>query len=105
MKTFNVTEQNRTEAIKAIANDIRQLENLYELVDDEIDEICDPVEIGVCKFNPSRVLKELDPIAYEMWVDDFIEQKAEDLYYDLVYGDVKEVNIFDYNFVAEKVSD
>lgn len=105
MKTFNVTEQNRTEAIEAIANDIRQLENLYELVDDEIDEVYDPIEIGVCKFNPSRVLKELDSIAYEMWVDDFIEQRSVDTYYDLVYGDVKEVNIFDYNFIAEKVSD
>ena len=105
MKTFNVTEQNRTEAIEAIANDIRQLENLYELVDDEIDEICDPVEIGVCKFNPSRVLKELDPIAYEMWVDDFIEQRAEDFYYDLAYGYTTEIEIFDYVFKGEKVSD
>lgn len=105
MKIFNVTEQNRTEAIETIANEIRQLENLHDLVDDEIDEICDPIEIGVCKFNPSRVLKELDPIGYEMWVDDFIEQRAEDTYYNLVYGDVKEINIFDYNFIAEKVSD
>lgn len=105
MKTFNVTEQNRTEAIEAIANDIRQLENLYELVDDEIDEVYDPVEIGVCKFSPSRVLKELDPIAYEMWVDDFIEQKSEDLYYELAYGYTTEIEIFDYIFKGEKVSD
>lgn len=105
MKIFNVTEQNRTEAIETIANEIRQLENLYDLVDDEIDEICDPIEIGVCKFNPSRVLKELDPIAYEMWVDDYVEQRAEDTYYNLVYGDTTEINIFDYNFIAEKVSD
>lgn len=99
MKTFNVTEQNRTEALEAIANDIRQL------VNDEIDKICDPVEIGVCKFNPSRVLKELDPIAYEMWVDDYVEQKAEDLYYELAYGYTTEIEIFDYVFKSEKVSD
>lgn len=40
-----------------------------------------------------------------MWVDDYIEQRAEDTYYNLVYGDTTEVNIFDYNFIAEKVSD
>lgn len=105
MKTFNVTEQNKTEAIEVIRNEIRQLENLYDLVDDEIDEIYAPIEIGVCKFSPSRILKELDPIAYGMWVDDYIKLRAQDTYYDLVYGDIKEINIFDYNFVAEKVSD
>ena len=83
MKVYNVTEDNRTEAMEMIANEIRQLENLYDLVDNEIDDICDPIEIGVCKFNPSRVLKELDPIAYEMWVDDYVEQKAEAFYFTL----------------------
>lgn len=105
MKIFNVTEQNRTEAIETIANEIRQLENLNDLVDDEIDEICDLIEIGVCKFNPSRVLKELDPIGYEMWVDDYIEQRAEDFYYDLAYGYTTKIEIFDYIFKGEKVSD
>ena len=105
MKVYNVTEDNRTEAMEMIANEIRQLKNLYDLVDNEIDDICDPIEIGVCKFNPSRVLKELDPIAYEMWVDDYVEQKAEDFYYDLAYGYTTEIEIFDYIFKNEKIAD
>lgn len=105
MKVYNVTKDNRTEAMEMIANEIRQLENLYDLVDNEIDDICDPIEIGVCKFNPSRVLKKLDPIAYEMWVDDYVEQKAEDFYYDLAYGYTTEIEIFDYVFKSEKISD
>jgi len=53
------------------------MEDAYEMYDDMIDECCGEVNVGVT-FNASRVLRELDPIAYRCGFNDYVDSLFED---------------------------
>lgn len=72
----------KEEILNDIANAERNLTDLEdgnktEEYDEWLDEITPPYKIGVCTFNASRVLKELDEIAYNYGYDDFVESERE----------------------------
>lgn len=52
--------------------------SLQELHDDLIDEIYEPVTVGIYQWAPSRVLKEMDPVAYRVSVIEYIDQLLDD---------------------------
>jgi hypothetical protein len=45
----------------------------YEAYDEYLDEHIDVVVIGSLSYSPSRVLKAIDPIAYECGFNDFMD--------------------------------
>jgi len=45
----------------------------YELYDEMLDELYSPINIAGIEFDPSRVLKELDPIAYQCGFNDWLD--------------------------------
>jgi hypothetical protein len=45
----------------------------YELYNEMLDELYSPISIAGIKFDPSRVLKELDPIAYQCGFNDWLD--------------------------------
>lgn len=53
-------------------------ESLAELHDDLIDEIYPAVSVGIYEWAPSRVLKEIDPVAYRVSVIEYIDQLVDD---------------------------
>ena len=55
------------------------MEQAEEMYDDMIDEIYGEVNVGIT-FNASRVLKELDPIAYRCGFNDYMDSLFEDGY-------------------------
>lgn len=59
--------------------------DLQEMHDDLIDEIYPPVTIGIYEWAPSRVLKEMDPVAYRISVIEYVDQLIED-------GQLEELN-------------
>lgn len=52
----------------------KEIEMSEEEYDELLDDIYSPIEIGNLVFNPSRVLKELDPIAYRCGMADIETQ-------------------------------
>lgn len=75
MKTFTI----ETTLFDAIYNYLEKSYDYKEITRERIDEFYNTVEVGCCKFNPSRVLEELDPIAFNMWVDEEIEEDAQNI--------------------------
>lgn len=55
---------------------------IEEMVDELLDEQ-GPIEIGNLTFNPSQVLRRMDPVAYRQTVLDVIDSRLQDLYYEL----------------------
>lgn len=51
----------------------------YVLYNDMLDEIYPAVEFGDLSWNPSRVLKEMDPIAYETGFIDWLDSEGLEL--------------------------
>ena len=49
-----------------------------EAYDDMLDEVSGPVRIGSLEFSASRVLREVDPIAYRVGLHDFIDSEGID---------------------------
>lgn len=75
MKTFTI----ETTLFDAVYNYLESSNDYKEITRERIDEFYNTVEVGCCKFNPSRVLEELDPIAFEMWVDEEITEDAQNI--------------------------
>jgi hypothetical protein len=50
---------------------------------DELLDMDGPVKVGSMEFYPSDVLKNCDPIAYSIGVNEYIDSMIEDLRYDL----------------------
>ena len=57
-------------------------EMILEMVDELLDSEGD-VKIGNLTFSRSQIVKELDPIAYRMMVNDILDSHIADLQYDL----------------------
>ena len=64
-------------------------EELYESFDDALDQH-DPFKIGSLTFYPSQVLKNCDPIAYNIGVDEYADNIAQDGTFVEGYTDPKE---------------
>lgn len=76
MKTVTL---NSTTLFDAVYNYLEKSYDYKEITRERIDEFYNTVEVGCCKFNPSRVLEELDPIAFDMWVDEEISDDAQNI--------------------------
>ncbi len=46
---------------------------LQDMHDEMLDECCDEIKIGNLAYSPSEVLKSVDPIAYRMSVDEYVD--------------------------------
>ena len=75
MKTIKI----ETSLFDAVYNYLESSNDYKEITRERIDEFYNTVEVGCCKFNPSRVLEELDPIAFDMWVDEEITEDAQNI--------------------------
>ena len=66
---------------------IEELEavDMNQLYDDMLDACYPEVQIGVCTFSPSRVLSELDPIAYRCGFSDWTDSVSDE--YEEINGD------------------
>jgi hypothetical protein len=53
-------------------------QDLIERYEELLDEVYEPAKIGYSEFMPSRIFKELDPIAYRVGFDDYINSLIED---------------------------
>ncbi len=45
---------------------------------DMLDECYPEIKIGCCTFSPSRIMRELDPIAFDLGVSEHLDSMAED---------------------------
>lgn len=75
MKTIKI----ETSLFDAVYNYLEKSYDYKEITRERIDEFYNTVEVGCCKFNPSRVLEELDPIAFDMWVDEEISTDTQNI--------------------------
>ena len=75
MKTIKI----ETTLFDTIYEYLESSNDYKEITRERIDEFYNTVEVGCCKFNPSRVLEELDPIAFDMWVDEEITEDAQNI--------------------------
>ena len=57
-------------------------EDILDMVDELLDSDGE-VQIGNLLFSRSRIVKELDPTAYRMMVNDIIDSRISDLEYDI----------------------
>ena len=92
MKTFTLEN---TTLFDAVYSYLEKSYDYKEITRERIDEFYNTVEVGCCKFNPSRVLEELDPIAFDMWVDEEISDDAQEIVDSL--SECGEAEINDYN--------
>ena len=59
---------------------------MREMILDMVDELLDQegdIKIGNSTFSRSAIMRELDPIAYDELVADYVDSQIEDLRYDL----------------------
>jgi hypothetical protein len=52
------------------------MKDFDQMYDDMIDECYGEFKIGVCTFSASRILRELDPIAYECGYYDWFDSEG-----------------------------
>ena len=51
---------------------------IYDAYDEMIDDCTPMVKVGSLEYLPSRVLKEVDPIAYRCGLNDYLDSLAQD---------------------------
>ena len=56
---------------------------IEQMVDEMLDADGQVITIVGITFLPSQILKEMDPIAYEQEIADFVDSQIEDLQFDL----------------------
>ena len=61
-------------------------EDILDMVDELLDSDGE-VQIGNLLFSRSRIVKELDPTAYRIMVNEIIDSRIEDLEYDIQHLD------------------
>jgi hypothetical protein len=47
----------------------------HEQYDEMLDECFGEIKVGYLTFAPSRVLKEMDPVAYRCWFNDWMDSQ------------------------------
>lgn len=86
--TNNTTATERIEEIKERIEEIKDRMDAIENNDDEcvqqyddmLDETSGEVVIGTLRYCASRVLKEVDPIAYDIGYTDYYDEELSELY-------------------------
>lgn len=63
---------------------------ITELYEDMLDECYEPVSVAGIAWDPSRVLRELDPIAYRTYRNDYTDQEFHELEMPLAYIDAED---------------
>ncbi|MCP4708639.1 MAG: hypothetical protein GY869_08450 [Planctomycetes bacterium] len=63
-----------------------------ELFCDMLDECYPEVTVGCCTFNPSEVMKELDPTAFRIGVGEYLDSLKEDMHLYEVNNDYYQVS-------------
>jgi len=53
-------------------------QQLIEMHDEMLDDVCGLVEIGNLQYEPARVLKEVDPTAYRISLAEYADSLMED---------------------------
>jgi hypothetical protein len=51
---------------------------LYEMYDEMLDSVYDPVKIGAYEYEVSTALRKVDPIAYELGFDEWLDSQIQD---------------------------
>ena len=107
---LTIIKYKRIEEIKA---EIEALENtdINELIEDMEDRYSDmldgcyhEVKIGDCSFSPSRIMRELDPIAFRCGVNDYADSLASDIQNLSEWGDI-ESQIYELNEELEELEE
>ena len=105
MKKFYIDydEVSEDEFYEELENEVRSyIESSY---DDVLDDMYPPYEIGCCTFYASSVLKQLDPIAYNCGIDDFVDSELNNAHYDLEKYGVFQTNGTRFEIVEEDEED
>lgn len=74
-------EVEESEFMRALEEDVR--ERVEADYDDLLDDGYEEVRIGNCAFSASQILKNCDPIAYKLGIDDFVSSEFEDAAHDV----------------------
>lgn len=99
--TFNGTEY--TDIDEVLSDLIDELSDDEEGYDDWLDEIYGEVTMGSHSWSPSKVLQEMDPIAYRCGIDDYTNGYYRDIKYELerasdgdtVYTPVGDIDVYE----------
>jgi len=54
---------------------------VYDMYDEMLNDCTPMVKVGNLEYLPSRVLKEVDPIAYRCGLNDYLDSLAQDGYF------------------------
>lgn len=54
------------------------IDEVYEWFLDFLDDACEPLIIGNLTYNPSEAFKAVDPIAFEVAFQDYVESVRQD---------------------------
>ena len=73
---FNGQVVSREVFIENLIDNLENAESFVENYDEMLDEIYEGTEIFGITFYPSRILKEIDPIAYDMGLSEQAESRA-----------------------------
>ena len=92
MKTIAL---NSTTLFDAVYSYLENNFDYKEITLDRVDEFYNTVEIAGLKFNPSTVISECNPIAFDMLVDEEISHDTQDIVDSL--NECGEADINDYN--------
>lgn len=87
---IDLEEVSEEDFYEELENEIRHY--IEESYDDVLDDMYPPYEIGCCTFYASSVLRQLDPVAYNCGIDDFVDSEYSNAEYDLETKSYCEVN-------------
>ena len=54
-------------------SDFELLDEQYESYDNFLDDIYPEIKLGFVSYSPSQVLKSVDPVAYELGFQDYLD--------------------------------
>lgn len=77
---------NEEKLIERVKSDLKSIDQ-EQMFRDSIDETTETIQIGSISFTPSRVLEELDPIAFRCGVSDYMDSLAQDGEYEEIDGE------------------
>lgn len=72
-----IKEDSKEEMFREMYSD----EDIEEMYKEALDEMGD-VKLGNLTFSPSRIIKELDPVAYRVGLNEYEDMLMEDFEYD-----------------------
>ena len=56
----------------------KSYEEWEEIVEEMLNETCEPLKIGILEYPAGSVLKEIDPIAFREIVSDYMDNEEEE---------------------------